>query len=446
MVTEVVNTSVFPYSAVVSIRATFPDGRVSLGTGALVGKNDVLTATHVVYQPSYGGYARSIQVFPGADYNGTRGIMESAPYGSYFSGSVVGFPDAVFSDSNNATTSLFEVPSDIAVIGLSQTVGFQTGWFGLGPGNNIEQIATEIGYPGDGTGMMMSSHYTYSYNGLWISAYDPIGTSLLGPGSSGGPLFIQPELLPSIIGVKSSGNNTVNYWADIDHKYDALIAAINANDNLVGGSTFFTGTAANNTIAGSATNLVINGLSGIDLVTYAAPRAQYQIQITGSQQVNVINASTPTRGDTLSNVERLQFSDTYVAVDVGPKQNAGSIYMLYKAAFNRTPDAEGMGYWLAQVDGGRNIVTDIATGFVNSPEFAAKYGTNPSISNYVDSLYQNVLGRVGDPGGVAYWNQVLSENSASKAEVLHQFATLPEGAILVGSSIANGVVYQEWIG
>jgi hypothetical protein len=41
---------------------------------------------------------------------------------------------------------------------------------------------------------------------------------------------------------------------------------------------------------------------------------------------------------------------------------------------------------------------------------------------------------------------VLNEKSASKAEVLHQFATLPEGAILVGSSIANGVVYQEWLG
>jgi len=446
MVTEVVNTSTFPYSAIVSIRATYANGKVSLGTGTLVGKNDVLTATHVVYQPDYGGYATSIQVYPGADYNGTRGVMESAPYGSYFSGSVVGFPSEAFSDGNSKTTSLIEVSSDVAIIGLRQTVGFQTGWFGLARGNNAEQWATEIGYPGDGTGMMMGPSYAYSNNGQWISTYSYDGSALLGRGSSGGPLFIQGNNLPSIIGVKSSGNSYANYWADIDYKYEALIAEINANDNLIGGSTFFTGTEANDSFIGRATNLVIEGLSGIDTAIYATPRAQFKIGISGSQQVNIVNTSTPTRGDTLSNVERLQFSDGFVAVDVAPTQNAGSIYMLYKAAFNRNPDTVGMGYWLAQMDSGKNIVTDIASGFVSSPEFTTKYGTNPSIPNYVDSLYQNVLGRIGDAEGIGYWNNVLSTGSASKAYVLQQFAASPEGAGIVAPLIANGIPYQEWVG
>jgi len=446
MVTEVVNTSAFPYSAIVSVRATYANGKVSLGTGALVGKNDVLTATHVVYQPDNGGYATSIEVFPGADYNGTRQVMESSPFGSYFSGSVVGFPNEVFSDGNNATTSLLEVPADIAVIGLRQTVGFQTGWFGLAPGNNAEQWATEVGYPGNGTGMMETSNFTYSYFGRWISAFDPSGTNLLGPGSSGGPLFLQDGLLPSIIGVKSSGNNTVNYWADIDYKYDALIAAINANDALVGGSSFLTGTTVNNTFAGSATNLVIEGLSGIDLVTYAAPRAQYQINITGGQQASVVNTSSPNRGDTLSNIERLKFSDAHVAIDVGPNQNAGSVYMLYKAAFNRTPDNGGMGYWIGQKDSGKNIVGDIAQGFVSSPEFITKYGSNPNNASYVNSLYQNVLGRAGEAGGLTYWTGEMDAGRVSKAQALVSFATLPEGAQLVAPLIANGIPYQEWVG
>jgi hypothetical protein len=146
------------------------------------------------------------------------------------------------------------------------------------------------------------------------------------------------------------------------------------------------------------------------------------------------------------NVERLKFSDTNVALDIGPSQNAGSVYMLYKAAFNRAPDAGGMGYWLAQKDGGKNIVTDLAQGFVASKEFTDKYGTNPTNAAYVDKLYQNVLGRAGESGGVAYWNKELNEGNRTKAAVLVEFATLAEGASLVAPLIANGIQYQEWVG
>ena len=148
----------------------------------------------------------------------------------------------------------------------------------------------------------------------------------------------------------------------------------------------------------------------------------------------------------VSEVERLKFMDGNVALDIGPSQNAGSLYMLYKAAFNRAPDEGGMGYWLAQVDGGKNLVNDIAAGFVKAPEFVAKYGTNPTNAFYVDQLYLNVLGRPGEAGGVAYWNQELNSGARSKAEVLVQFATLPEGAALVANLIANGIPYQEWVG
>jgi hypothetical protein len=83
---------------------------------------------------------------------------------------------------------------------------------------------------------------------------------------------------------------------------------------------------------------------------------------------------------------------------------------------------------------------------VSSPEFTTKYGTNPSIPNYVDSLYQNVLGRIGEAEGIGYWNNVLSTGLASKAYVLQQFAASPEGAGIVAPLIANGIPYQEWVG
>jgi hypothetical protein len=119
--------------------------------------------------------------------------------------------------------------------------------------------------------------------------------------------------------------------------------------------------------------------------------------------------------------------------------------MLYKAAFNRPSDTSGMGYWISLKDGGSNIITNIAQGFVSSAEFIAKYGANPSNSSYVNNLYQNVLGRAGESGGVAYWTGEMDAGRVNKAQALVQFATLAEGAALVAPLIANGITYTEWM-
>lgn len=202
---------------------------------------------------------------------------------------------------------------------------------------------------------------------------------------------------------------------------------------------------------------VFDGGSGIDTVVYSARSSNFTVEASDRVWDNIaqmgnlsgfIVTDSTDRVNTiqLHEVERLQFSDINIALDVGPTQNAGSLYMLYKAAFDRAPDDEGMGYWLSQVDAGRNIVTDIAAGFVRAPEFVAKYGTNPTNAFYVDQLYLNVLGRPGESGGVAYWNAELNAGNRSKAEVLVQFATLPEGAALVADLIANGISYVEFVG
>jgi hypothetical protein len=162
--------------------------------------------------------------------------------------------------------------------------------------------------------------------------------------------------------------------------------------------------------------------------------------------VSVLNKADPNVFANFNNVERINFLDISLALDIGPTQNAGSVYMLYKAAFNRAPDAGGMGYWLAQKDAGANIVTSLAQGFVNSAEFIAKYGSNPTNLSYVNNLYQNVLGRAGEAGGVAYWTGEMDAGRINKAQALVQFATLPEGASLVANLIANGIQYQEWTG
>jgi hypothetical protein len=75
-----------------------------------------------------------------------------------------------------------------------------------------------------------------------------------------------------------------------------------------------------------------------------------------------LNGSTTT----LANVERLQFSDQTVALDIGG--NAGESYRLYQAAFNRTPDKVGLGYWIDAMDHGNSLM-HVAGSFIDSAEF-----------------------------------------------------------------------------
>jgi hypothetical protein len=197
-----------------------------------------------------------------------------------------------------------------------------------------------------------------------------------------------------------------------------------------------------------------DGGEGIDTLVFEKAHSSYIIypqtypKSGGVIYLSIItkDLSLPVEVSTFDSIERLSFTDTNLALDIAPTQNAGSVYMLYKAAFDRAPDNGGMGYWLAQKDSGKDIVTNLAQGFVNSPEFIAKYGTNPSNASYVDKLYQNVLGRAGESGGVTYWNQELDAGRISKAAVLVQFATLAEGAANVASLIANGISYTEYVG
>jgi len=214
------------------------------------------------------------------------------------------------------------------------------------------------------------------------------------------------------------------------------------NANWFAGNDTILGSSYGNYLSGYSGNDRIDGGGGIDTAVLRGFSSGYTLNIAG----NAATSNGADGFDAYVNVERLKFDNLNIALDIGSTQNAGSVYMIYKAAFNRAPDASGMGYWLAQKDNGSNIVTNIAQGFVNSAEFTAKYGTNPSNSSYVDKLYQNVLGRSGDSGGVAYWNQQLDSGSVSKAAALAAFATLPEGASNVASLIANGIPYTEFVG
>ena len=119
--------------------------------------------------------------------------------------------------------------------------------------------------------------------------------------------------------------------------------------------------------------------------------------------------------------------------------------MLYKAAFNRTPDAGGLGYWISKMDLGM-AYSSVAQNFVKSAEFKTAFGgNNPTVSTLVTKLYNNVLNRTPDSGGLAFWQDKLN-TGWSTADVLGFFSTSGENVTNVTPLIANGIAYQQFVG
>jgi hypothetical protein len=150
------------------------------------------------------------------------------------------------------------------------------------------------------------------------------------------------------------------------------------------------------------------------------------------------NSSYP--GDLLTGIERIQFSDHALALDIDG--HGGQAYRLYQAAFNRAPDNAGLGFWIAALDRGMSLQA-AAGGFIASPEFQQKYGSNPSDADYVSQLYRNVLHRDGDTSGTAFWLDAL-HNGHSRAEVLAFFSESPENQAALIGQIGNGVAYTPY--
>jgi len=205
------------------------------------------------------------------------------------------------------------------------------------------------------------------------------------------------------------------------------------------------GSVLNDMMFGNEGNDRIDGGSGIDTADYDGLSSQFTIRISGGFFIITDNKGA-SGTDTLTNIERLKFSDGCLALDVGAAQNAGQAYRVYKAAFDRTPDGGGLGYWIAQMDKGMDVV-EVAARFIDSPEFRALYGQNPSIAEFLTKVYTNVLDRAPDTAGLAWWiNEMKTNPSKSWQKVLADFSESPENQTGVASLIGNGITYEPWLG
>lgn len=197
------------------------------------------------------------------------------------------------------------------------------------------------------------------------------------------------------------------------------------------------GRAGNDVFYGRKGDEVIDGKGGRDSVTFKGAAAAYTV----SQQDGAIKVDARAGGqghDTLVSIERVLFDDMAIAYDTDG--SAGKAFRLYQSAFDRAPDLDGLGYWIAQFDRGATL-NAVAGGFIHSAEYTARYGANSSDNDFVTALYSNVLHRLPDQGGADYWNARLHDG-ADRAEVLVAFSESPENQAALIGQISKGMVYH----
>ena len=100
---------------------------------------------------------------------------------------------------------------------------------------------------------------------------------------------------------------------------------------------------------------------------------------------------------------------------------AGQVYRLYQATLDREPDAGGLQGWAEILVTGQNTLLGIVPGFVNSPEFQARYGAL-SDEAFITQLYRNVLDRDPDGSGLQGWLDVLALPENDRADVILGFS------------------------
>ncbi|MGZ5201327.1 MAG: DUF4214 domain-containing protein [Telluria sp.] len=233
--------------------------------------------------------------------------------------------------------------------------------------------------------------------------------------------------------------------------YSVSVVSLDAADNATSSLTRMdftvnsplniSGDAKNNTLTSTSADNGIDGGAGLDTVVYAGARSNFTVakQVYGYAVADKTGAQGH---DTLVNVERLQFSDgKALALDIDG--NAGQVYRLYQAAFDRTPDAGGYAYWLNAMDHGYTL-NQISSLVLQNKEAVDLYMSNPTDDYFVTQLYQHVLHRNPDAAGLAFW--LGNIHAASRAEVLGMFSESPENQAQVIGTIQNGIDYTPWAG
>ena len=179
-----------------------------------------------------------------------------------------------------------------------------------------------------------------------------------------------------------------------------------------------TGNELNNSLTGLAGNDTIDGGAGTDKAVYNSNRAAYSITKTASGHT----VSGPEGNDTLSNIERLKFSDQSLAVDMGVSEAGGKTALLLGACLgaNGLSNQATVGAILGYFDGGYTL-TDAATALVDAG-IVAQLAGGADNKHFVDWMALNLVDALPDASTEAVLIDFITSGQFTQATFLATLA------------------------
>jgi hypothetical protein len=215
----------------------------------------------------------------------------------------------------------------------------------------------------------------------------------------------------------------------IGSSFDDILWGNDAGNALLGGAgrDLLFGGAGSDVLAGGAGDDRLDGGAGIDTALFAGSLANFRVERVGGDTLQVTDGMLSEGGDVLTGVERLRFNDMSVDLTVRDvaaavtEARVKAVVELYVGFFNRVPDAEGLGYWLGQMNTGMTTAKVADEFYKAALHFGSLTGYSASMSNedFVRIVYKNVLGRpTPDADGLAYWSKALDSGTATRGALL----------------------------
>lgn len=209
--------------------------------------------------------------------------------------------------------------------------------------------------------------------------------------------------------------------------------AMSADNQLIGqsGNNLLIGGHGNDALSGGAGDDWLDGAGGHDVARYDADQSQFTLTI-GRDGTVLMDRSGVLGADKLISIEQLDFATGSIDVQAleglanVPASDLLGIIELYTAYFNRAPDAAGLAFWGAAMANGTTLA-DAAALFMDQDETRAAYPDGLSNEAFADAVYQNVLGRMPDTEGKAFWVEVL-DDAASGVGRDHFILAVLDGA------------------
>ena len=144
------------------------------------------------------------------------------------------------------------------------------------------------------------------------------------------------------------------------------------------------------------------------------------VYATDSEQS--VSEPSETAGQVVTATELPSDSPLISAAEADSDPISEFVSRFYIQFLNRTADPSGLQNWTEQLVSGSATGTDIAAGFVNSPEFQ---GAGVSDETYVRILYRAFFDREADSPGLSMWTEALA-SGLSRQYVLQGFCNSDE--------------------